>query len=139
MRLVLDTNVVLSGFLWRGAPYKVLEIVHRGEADFFCSPPMITELESVLNKPKFAKILYKKRIQAPEVIEWYQSICQIVAPALVYEQVCSDPGDQAVIECAISAEADVIVSGDHHLLDLGTFQGIRILTAKELVVLSSRK
>ena len=74
-----------------------------------------------------------------EIMQRYSAICEIVDPITIHERVCSDPRDQAVLECAVSADADAIGSGDHHLRELGSFRGIPIIGAGDLLAIVTKR
>lgn len=128
MRLVLDTNVVLSALLWRGAPYRLLEQI-RGQTDIqlYSSPALIEELREVLTRPSPAGRLGLIGMTAPEALLDYVDAVTIVAPASVPRVVPDDSDDDQVIAAAVSARADLIVSGDRHLLAIASYDGISIV------------
>ena len=130
MRLVLDTNVVFSGLLWQGPPYRVLELI-RQQPDMllFSSAARLEELADVLPRPAATKRLALIGKSAREVLADYVEVVDLVEPVEVPRVVPNDPDDDHVIAAARAAHADYIVSGDSDLLSLGSFQGIRILTA----------
>lgn len=131
MRLVLDTNVVFSALLWRGKPYRLLEAVgQRTDARLFSSPALLEELADVLARPMAAQRLALIGITANAVLADYRTVVEMVEPAIV-PRVVRDADDDQVIAAALAARADFIVSGDDDLLAIGSYQGIRILTAAE--------
>jgi putative PIN family toxin of toxin-antitoxin system len=120
-RVVLDTNIYISGFVFRGKPAHLLQ---RAESSEFClltSRAIRQETERVLSeKFKWSPIM----IAAVCMPLWRAS--QNIEPSIAIDA-CIDPDDNRILECADAGQADYIVSGDHHLLDMKQFQGIPIL------------
>lgn len=134
MRIVLDTNVVLSALLWRGTPYRLLDAIRsRGAASLFTSPVLLDELADVLTRPSATKRLAIIGRTAREVLADYVEAVEVVEPEHVPRVVPDDADDDQVIAAAIAAGADWIVSGDADLLSMGSHQGIPIITAAQAV------
>jgi uncharacterized protein len=133
MRTVPDTNIVISGLLWRGNPRRVLDAARDGIIELYTSPVLLEELEDVLSREKFTKLLEAASVTVRELIDGYSALATVIDAELIEPVIIRDPDDDAVIACALSAEAEIIVSGDDDLLDLKEHQGIRILTATELL------
>lgn len=134
MRIVLDTNVVLSALLWRGTPYQLLDAIRsRSEAKLFTSPALLDELAEVLTRSAATKRLAVIGKSAREVLADSVEAAQVVEPEQVPRLVPEDADDDQVIAAAIAAGADCIVSGDADLLSMGSYQGIPILTAAQTV------
>jgi len=131
MRLVLDTNVVLSAMLWNGTPYRLLQLAVEGEAQLFTSPVLSAELREILARPHLAAKLLEKGTTADAVTALYLESARALSPLSVPRVVPDDADDDHVIACAVAAKADVIVSGDKHLLNLREHQGIQIVTAAQ--------
>lgn len=127
-RVVLDTNVVVSGLGWPGPPATILDAVSDGRLVLVTSAPLLAELRRVLAYPKLARIV-RDAAQLAELIE-YSSV--IVTPTQTLA-VVSDESDNRVLEAAVEGGADYIVSGDADLLDLGSFQGIPVFRPAEFV------
>jgi putative PIN family toxin of toxin-antitoxin system len=127
-RIVLDTNIVISGLLWRGKPYQCLLLARSGIVQAAYCPPMLAELADKLRR---AFGFSENRIQA--VLYGLQRVSERVDIAGSLRVVAADPDDDKFVECAVAAGATVIVSGDHHLLDLGKYGDIQILTAAEFL------
>lgn len=132
MRLVLDTNTAISALLWHGTPGKLIDAA-RTKSIFLCtSAVLLAELRGVLTREKFVKQLEARGLGAVSIFDGYASLTTIVVPAIIHTTIIiNDPSDDAVLACAIGARADLIVSGDRHLLELKEHQGIRIVTAAE--------
>ncbi|HPE72025.1 MAG TPA: putative toxin-antitoxin system toxin component, PIN family [Candidatus Competibacter sp.] len=132
MRLVLDTNIVISALLWRGKPYQLLETIsHSHELRLFASPALLEELADVLARPMATKRLALLGKTAAEVLADYQTVLEVVEPSAVPRVVLRDVDDDQVIAAALAAQADFIVSGNDDLLSVGRYQGIRIINAAE--------
>lgn len=133
MRLVLDTNVVVSALVFGGTPLQLLQAATAGNLLLFTSPALLTELRGVLARPHLALPLARKQSSVEQAIIQYGELTLRVTPHTVPRVVPNDPDDDHVIACALAARADAIVSGDRHLLDLGQHQGIAMLTARQAI------
>ncbi len=132
VRIVLDTNVVLSALLWRGTPYRLFEAARqREQIDLFTSTALLEELAEVLMRPALVKRLAALGRTARQVLADYIEAADLVTPLAVPPVIATDPDDDHVIAAAVAAEADLIVSGDRHLLALGMHRSIRIVTPTE--------
>ena len=135
MRVVLNTNIVISALLWRGKPYQLLETIsHSHELRLFASPALLEELADVLARPMATKRLALIGKTAAEVLADYQAVVEVVEPSAVPRVVLRDVDDDQVIAAAFAAQADFIVSGDDDLLSVGRYQGISILTATQALL-----
>lgn len=131
MRIVLDTNVVISALLWRGPPYHLLAVLRAvPAAQLYTSPTLLDELAEVLSRPAIIRQLAAIGSNPHSVLADYLEIVELVKPVEVL-RVARDPDDDQVLAVALSAEADIIVSGDADLLTLGSFRDIRILAPRE--------
>ncbi len=129
MRAVIDTNVLLSGLLWRGAPHALVEHVRTGTLALVSSPALLTELETVIRRPKFAAILTRSNTSRERALAGLRQLAEIIDPPPLLQAVCRDPDDDAVLALAVAAQVDFIASGDDDLLAVAAFQGIHIVTA----------
>lgn len=131
MRVILDTNVVASGFLWNGVPRQLLKAAREKRLRLFTSTTLLVELADILGRSKFERKLAAAQLSVDQLIERYALLAAVVHPAVIAPTVLADPDDDHVLACALAAKAELIVSGDRHLLDLDEHQGIRIVTAAE--------
>lgn len=131
MRLVLDTNVVASGLLWDGAPAQLIDAAQASEIEVFTSRVLLAELTRILRRARFAKAIAASGLSLDELVLGYAEVAQIVQPAPVVPVVVADPDDDHVLACALAAPADLIVSGDSHLLTLKSYQSIPIVNPAE--------
>ncbi len=129
MRLVLDTNTVLSGSLWGGTPRRLIQAATTGEIELVSSVALLTEFRGVLSRDKFARQLASHSLTVARVFADYLELVTIVTPAEINPTIQRDPADDMVLAAALGGRAALIVSGDAHLLDLKSFQGIDIVTA----------
>lgn len=126
MKVVLDTNVVISGLIsLEEAPAQVIDFWVNGSLKIATSSALIEEILDVIVRPKFRPLgtidercdLVKKLFEKAE----------IVIPSIKLRIISGDETDNRVLECALAAEADYIISGDSHLLNLKIYKGIEIL------------
>jgi putative PIN family toxin of toxin-antitoxin system len=127
--VVLDTNVLISALLFGGHPRQILDTILAGTVDCSLSVPILDELTGVLQQPKFG---FSSR-QAMAVREELSTRCTIVHPSERIRAVDADPDDNRILECAVAARADIIISGDVHLLRLRVHRSIRILSPSEFL------
>jgi putative PIN family toxin of toxin-antitoxin system len=131
--LVLDTNTALSGLLWGGTPGRLIDAAEAGRVQLASSAALLAELQGVLQREKFAGQLARRALVASDLFDGYAALVGVVTPAVIAPTVTRDPADDQVLAAALGAAADLIVSGDTHLLDLGCFRGIEIVTAAQAV------
>jgi uncharacterized protein len=136
MRAVIDTNVLLSGLLWRGPAHALLEQVRNGSVTFLSSPELLTELADVLARSKFEAILSRSNSSREHMLAQVLQLAELTDPPPLAQPVCRDPDDDAVLALAIAALADVIVSGDDDLLSLTSFDNIPILNPVQALLLA---
>jgi putative PIN family toxin of toxin-antitoxin system len=133
MRAVADTNIVVSGLLWHGPSRQVLDAARQGKIELFTSVELLTELDDVLNREKFLERLRRAKVQISDLISGYAALATVIRPAKIAPVVLRDPDDDAVISCAVAAQANLIVSGDGDLLALKQYGGIDIIKAAEIL------
>ena len=136
MRVVADTNTVVSAVLWGGLPAQVLAAARDARIQLYTSAPLLAELEEVLSREKFAARIDTVGSSVPRVLAGYRALATPVRPARV-APTSRDPDDDHVLACALGAQAGLIVTRDRDLLDLGVFRDIRILAAREALALIS--
>lgn len=122
-RVVFDTNVFISAFLFGGPPERVLGYAVDGSVQCFISLPLLDEIREVLQRRKFGL----SAEQALALVEEIHALCRVVTPVGAVSVVEADPDDNRVLECALAATADTIVTGDAHLLLLKKWRGMRIV------------
>jgi putative PIN family toxin of toxin-antitoxin system len=127
-RVVFDTNIWISGLLWRGKPYQCLLLARVGMVQHVYCQEMTAELSQ-----KLRQVFGFSENHIRAVLYDLRRISERVKIAGELHVVADDPDDDKFVECALVAGASLIVSGDHHLLELGECEGIRILSAAEFV------
>ena len=125
IKAVIDTNVFISGLIGSGNPQLILNSLGDKKFNLIISQALIDELLDVLTRPRFQKYFTYNDIK--ELASLIQSSAQITSPS-VKIQICRDPKDNIVLECAVAGEADFIVTGDDDLLCLTSYQAIHIIT-----------
>lgn len=122
-RVVFDTNVWVSALAFRGRVHELLDHAILRVFEVAISMDLLAETLRILGGRKFKF--------APELLAAHEQeireLCFMVYPAQRLQVIKADPTDDRVLECAVAAQADTIVSGDAHLLSLVKYQGIRIL------------
>lgn len=131
LRTVMDTNVLISGILWRGVPFQLLKWAEEDRLRIYTSLEILSEVHGVLHYPKFQQHIDNHQASPGELFAKSASLCTVVQVDQVVKSVCSDADDEKFLSCALAANVDVLVSGDKHLLDLKQYQSVRILTARE--------
>jgi putative PIN family toxin of toxin-antitoxin system len=134
MRVVLDTNVYVSAILFGGLPELPIRLAGRGSITLLVSDAIIAELIGV--------VIRKFGWPPDRIIEIEQEIRrlgEVVSITSDINAVSSDDADNRILECAVDGRADLIVSGDHHLLALGSYQGIRVVSPRDFAETVNRK
>ena len=129
LRVVLDTNVLISAIVFGGKPRQILEKAIRGEIRLCLSEPILEELKGVLQRSKFD--------YSPEMIQFILTeltgIADFVNPSETINVVLEDPGDNRILECGVEAKANYVITGDFHLLKLSRYLNIEVLNAAEFL------
>ena len=121
-KVVFDTNVWISAVGFNGRVRSLLNPDHDEKFEVAVSPSILEETARILKGPKFR--FSPEALAAAE--RTIRKIAKLVRPTEQLEVVKADPDDDRVLECAVESGAQIIVSGDRHLLDLGSFRDIRI-------------
>ncbi len=130
LKVVLDTNILVSALLFRGELSRMVELWKSGRIVPLISKETFQELKTVLEYPKFRLTKDEiKTIIEDEILPFFE----VVEDAGEVSGICKDPDDDKFISCAISASADVIVSGDKHLCELHIYKSVRIIKAADLM------
>ncbi len=135
MRIVADTNTVVSGLLWSGPPQQLINAARAKRITLYSSVALNAELAEVIGREQFAKRIRAAELSAAQLVADYAQLARLVIPADINPAVAGDPDDDQVLACALGARADLIVSGDAHLLNLKRYQGIPIVGAAAALTL----
>ncbi len=128
IRAVFDTNIFISALIFGGLPFRLVTLGIEGKFQMLTSAVLLDELDEKL-RLKFNA----SRAQADKTRRDLEAVCEVVSTLTSLSVIKEDPDDDRVLECAIDGRADYIVSGDRHLLKLGEFRGIRILTVRQFM------
>lgn len=129
MKAVVDTNVVISGVFFGGNPGRVLEAWRDGKIELFVSAEVLDEYRRVGERleDQFP------RVSLTPFLALVLANATIVEPAVLTEPVSRDPNDDPFIACALASRCDAIISGDRHLLEISGYEGIEVLTPRQLI------
>lgn len=129
-RWVVDTNLLVSAFLWRGTPGRLIELAGEQEVQLFTSRVLLDELLATLNKKRLVKQVVATGLTAEQMLIGYRQVATLVTSRKLEQPVSRDADDDAVLACALASRADLIVTGDQDLLVLQAFSGVPIVTAR---------
>ena len=128
MRVVADTNVYISALMFGGVPGAFLDLALLQSFTLVASPAILDELDEKL-RLKFAvsakdAALIRARLERS---------AEMVEPDVTLSVIKDDPDDDRILECAVAGKANCIVSGDRHLVRLGSCAGIEIMTVRQFM------
>ncbi len=132
IKIVLDTNVYISGILFKGKPREILNLARKEKIEILISEKIIDEIERVL-RLKFKRTTFEIFL----ILTGIRNITTFVSPISKISKIKEDEPDNRVLECGVEGKANYIVSGDKHLLELKEYQGIKILSPAEFFKASS--
>jgi putative PIN family toxin of toxin-antitoxin system len=129
LKIVLDTNVFISGIFFAGPPYEILKAWRDGKTQILISEEIIEEYRRV------GELLSKQfpGIEFGSILQLLAIHAEFIRPKKLTAQVCEDPDDDKFLECAISGNCNLIVSGDNHLLKISGHKGIVIISPRNFV------
>lgn len=129
MKVILDTNVFVSGVFFSGPPYRILEAWRDGKLQLIVSPEILEEYRRV------GEILAEEH-PAISLSPWIELVIQqaslFSAPALP-NSICNDPDDDKFLACALASKSKIIISGDKHLLNISGYEGIAVLKPRDFL------
>jgi putative PIN family toxin of toxin-antitoxin system len=128
IRVLLDTNVYISALMFGGLPGELLDLAFAGRFLLVSSPALLDELEE--------KLRFKFGVESGDVDLIHgrlEKVAEIASTTPSLAIVRDDPDDDRVLECALAGRVDMIVSGDRHLLKLGAFEDIPIMTVRQFM------
>jgi len=131
LKIVIDANLFASGLIKPDSnPGRILDLIKRNQVELILSPPIIREIKRILLYPRLQKYHQKTAQEIDAYFEDVFMFAWIVEGEMSVDIIKNDPSDNKYLACAYEGEADYIVSGDHHLLDIEIYQGIAIVKAK---------
>ena len=129
MRIILDTNVFVSGIFFTGPPYQILEAWRDRKLKLVISGEILEEYQRV------AKALAEQfpTINLKPILEFVMIHAEMVDAPPLPQLVCADPDDDKFVACALAGNTQIIVSGDKHLLHVTGYQGVQVLKPRKFV------
>ena len=127
LKLVLDTNTLVSAFFWEGNEAELLRKIEQGKAKLYITSEILKEVEEVIKRPKFNEVMRKANLTPDQIVQKIVSLSNLIIAPKLNIKVCRDEKDNKFLECAESAKADYLISGDKDLLSLKEYKGILIV------------
>ena len=130
MKVVLDTNVLVSGIFFSGPPAEILRAWSQGKFQMVLSPEILDEYTRVSAElaDKFPDMDFRRIL---DLVVVRSDVC---SPNALPQRVCEDPHDDKFFAAAIDTRTKIIISGDKHLLKVSGYQGVSVLTPRQFVV-----
>lgn len=129
MKLVLDTNVFISGVFFSGPPHQILQAWRDGKIQLLVSPEILEEYRRV--GETLAE--HFPGVDLQPILDLLTTNAELVLSPPLPEPLCSDPDDDKSFACALAGNAKLIISGDRHLLKVSGYRGIRVFRPRKLL------
>jgi uncharacterized protein len=140
IRVVLDANIYVSSLLKPGSnPARIIDLIREDALTLLISKPIMEELQRVLSYPKVQHIHGRSVKGIEQFLGRLQKIAVMTPAVLFIEAVLEDPTDDKYLVCAVEGRADYIVSGDRHLQELTSFEGIPVVDPAGFLMLVADK
>lgn len=130
-KIVLDTNILISGVIASGHSAAILDAVRKGKFELVTSAHLLEEFSDVISRRRIARKYPKAAQEADALLDFLRAFASLVPGIPEPENISADRDDDYVLACALEGGADCIISGDPHLLDLKTYKNIPILTPRK--------
>jgi uncharacterized protein len=129
MKVIVDTNVFISGIFWKGPPHQILMEWKKGRFKLVVSPSIFEEYQRVLMElsARFGDLQYNS------ILDLVSFHAEFVTDMKFPQPICTDPDDDKFVAAAISSKTEFIVSGDKALLALNGFEGLKILKPRSFL------
>ncbi len=132
MRVIIDTNVFVSGWLWGGIPARLFRLARNSQLRICASEPILAELQNTLSKQKLQVKLQSLGFTVDNLMIGTRALVEVYPISDINVPILRDPNDNMILATAIAA-ADAIVTGDLDLLVLQEYEGIVIVTARDFL------
>ena len=133
MKLVLDTNVLISAIFWQGTPHEILISIEKGTFALCITPVLLDELKDVLSRPKFSYRIKECNTSREELLTAIIDVAELYPDRKIAPVIKDDLDDDCVLACALTSGAQYIITGDPHLLKLKDWSGILIMTPPQFL------
>lgn len=129
LKVVIDTNVFVSGVFFSGPPYEILKAWQEGEFELVVSQEILDEYRRV------GEILSVERpkVDLNPILAFVIEHAKVYQPIKLEQAICEDPDDDKFFACALASGSKIIVSGDKHLLKVSGYEGIEVLKPRDFV------
>lgn len=128
LKVTADTNTLISAVISKGNEFELLNLAHEGKIELVLSPSILKEFRDVISRAKFGF----SEEQIDNAFKQLLNIATIVVPSIKLDIIKEDPTDNKILECAEAGNADYIVSGDRHLLNLKEYKNISIVRTSDV-------
>lgn len=134
MRVVLDTNVWLSGVFWEGESYKLIKVLKDRKIEIIITKEILLEISKVLNnEAKFQRFIKDRKVAIEALLRTIISMSKLITSKSKLNIVTEHASDNKILEAAVDGNADYTISYDNHLLELKEFKDIKILSPTEFL------
>ena len=129
MKIVIDTNILISGIFFSGPPYQILKAWFDKKFELIVSEEIYNEYSQVCER------LHQKypTIEVSDILELIAVNAHFYQPIDIKESITIDPDDDKFFKCALASEVNIIVSGDRHLKELNGYQGIEVIPPSDFI------
>ena len=138
MRVVLDTNILVSATFWKGDSFRIVELIDKKKIKHSMSKETIAEYSKIISSEEIIEKIEKKDLRISKTLQKVIYLSDIVEPQRKIRVVRDDPDDDKFLEVAVESKADYIISKDNHLLRLKEFEGIKIVSPEDFLDIYSR-
>ncbi|MEK6834931.1 MAG: putative toxin-antitoxin system toxin component, PIN family [Nanoarchaeota archaeon] len=135
IKVVLDTNILVSGTFWTGNSFKIMELIDKREITSILSEDIVKEYHKTINSDEIIDKIKDKNLIISNVSRKVVLNSIIIQPKEKLDVIKNDPDDNKILECAYAGKAGYIVTKDNHLLKLKEFKNIKIVTPEEFLKL----
>jgi putative PIN family toxin of toxin-antitoxin system len=139
LKVVLDANVWISALLWGGKPAEIVKAAEKKQFVILLSEEIAGEISQVLAYPRIARVYQAASLRREDIVEAVLKIGKFVQVTRKVSVVVEHPADDKFIECALAGSAEYIVSGDKHLLKVGSYKKTQVLSVNEFLQVMNAK
>jgi len=127
MKIVLDTNVLISGIFFTGPPYQILKAWQEGKIKITASEEILSEYQRLAEELS----IQFPTVNIDRILELITIHAEVVDASDFQITICEDPDDNKFIACALASKSKIIVSGDKHLINISGYEGIQVVKPRE--------